>query len=52
MQDAIGAAITRIRDEQAAEAVAQAGVSAIGTHVWNCECGYQDWEDCTERGDA
>ena len=45
MQDAIGKAITNIRDEQSA--VEQAGVSAIGTHTWDCECGAEDWDDCT-----
>jgi hypothetical protein len=27
-------------------AVEQAGVSAIGTHLWDCECGEQFEEDC------
>ena len=29
-------------------AIEQAGISAIGTHLWNCECGEQFEEDCKE----
>ena len=32
--------------EFTAEAIAQAGISAIGTHLWDCECGEQFEDDC------
>jgi hypothetical protein len=35
----------------AAEAIAQAGISAIGTHLWDCECGEQFEDDCKVIGE-
>jgi hypothetical protein len=32
-----------------AEAIAQAGIGAIGTHLWDCECGEQFEDDCKEK---
>ena len=50
MQDAIGAAITRIRDEMSDEMSGE--VRPFGDHWETCSCGYQDWQDCAYGGDA
>ena len=41
MQEAIGASITQVRDEMVGE------VRPLGDHWQECDCGYQDWQDCT-----